>query len=155
MAATSLVSSFLCWDPRRCAVTPRLEHRRRRRCRRKAAAGWHNGRLIHRSGSARSCHAALVHSSLRLARGTSRSLPAPSSLRLPACASCLLLLVLLRAGILFADAAGNFATDIINEAGNPRYKYFYGAPDGIVASMKKALEKLGSAAGSSGSKQDL
>ncbi|XP_006005062.1 thioredoxin domain-containing protein 12 [Latimeria chalumnae] len=44
--------------------------------------------------------------------------------------------------ILFLDPSGEVHPEIINENGNPNYKYFYSAADQVVAGMKEAQEKL-------------
>ena len=42
--------------------------------------------------------------------------------------------------IFFLDSNGNVLSNVIHEGGNPTYKYFYSRPEGIVNSMKRALE---------------
>ncbi|XP_065344138.1 thioredoxin domain-containing protein 12-like [Cloeon dipterum] len=42
--------------------------------------------------------------------------------------------------IYFLDSEGAVIEGIKNEQGNPNYKHFYPTPDGIVASMSKALK---------------
>uniref|UniRef100_A0A8B9EQ84 Thioredoxin domain-containing protein 12 n=1 Tax=Anser cygnoides TaxID=8845 RepID=A0A8B9EQ84_ANSCY len=44
--------------------------------------------------------------------------------------------------ILFMDPSGKVHPEIINEKGNPSYKYFYTNADQVVQGMKEAQEKL-------------
>ncbi|OXB54736.1 hypothetical protein ASZ78_011054 [Callipepla squamata] len=44
--------------------------------------------------------------------------------------------------ILFMDPSGKVHPEIINEKGNPSYKYFYTNADQVIQGMKKAQEKL-------------
>uniref|UniRef100_UPI00398E7224 thioredoxin domain-containing protein 12 n=1 Tax=Pristiophorus japonicus TaxID=55135 RepID=UPI00398E7224 len=44
--------------------------------------------------------------------------------------------------ILFLDAGGKVHSEIINQNGNPNYKYFYSSADQVVFAMKEAQEKL-------------
>ncbi|XP_023788187.1 thioredoxin domain-containing protein 12 isoform X1 [Cyanistes caeruleus] len=44
--------------------------------------------------------------------------------------------------ILFMDPSGKVHPEIINERGNPSYKYFYTNADQVVQGMKEAQEKL-------------
>jgi len=44
--------------------------------------------------------------------------------------------------ILFLEPNGNVRDDLINEKGNPKYKYYYAAEDQMLASMDHALEVL-------------
>ncbi|XP_043555134.1 thioredoxin domain-containing protein 12 [Chiloscyllium plagiosum] len=44
--------------------------------------------------------------------------------------------------ILFLDPSGEVHPEIINQNGNPKYKYFYSSADQVVLAMKEAQEKL-------------
>ncbi|ETE73335.1 Thioredoxin domain-containing protein 12 [Ophiophagus hannah] len=44
--------------------------------------------------------------------------------------------------ILFMDPSGKIHPEIINEKGNPNYKYFYTSADQVIQGMKVAQEKL-------------
>ncbi|XP_032811760.1 thioredoxin domain-containing protein 12-like [Petromyzon marinus] len=44
--------------------------------------------------------------------------------------------------ILFLDMDGKVHPEIINEDGNPKYKYFYSSPSQVLASMSEAEKKL-------------
>ncbi|XP_072919110.1 thioredoxin domain-containing protein 12 [Hemitrygon akajei] len=44
--------------------------------------------------------------------------------------------------ILFLDARGNVHPEVINQKGNPKYKYFYSSADQVATAMKEAQEKL-------------
>ncbi|CAM9790000.1 unnamed protein product [Lampetra fluviatilis] len=44
--------------------------------------------------------------------------------------------------ILFLDMDGKVHPEIINEDGNPKYKYFYSSPSQVLASMTEAEKKL-------------
>ncbi|XP_002739467.2 thioredoxin domain-containing protein 12-like [Saccoglossus kowalevskii] len=44
--------------------------------------------------------------------------------------------------ILFLDSSGSVHTEIINENGNPKYKYYYPEANSVLNSMKKAAELL-------------
>nr|XP_048309306.1 thioredoxin domain-containing protein 12 [Myodes glareolus] len=44
--------------------------------------------------------------------------------------------------ILFLDPSGKVRPEIINEGGNPSYKYFYASADQVVQGMKEAQERL-------------
>uniref|UniRef100_A0A8D2NQ91 Thioredoxin domain-containing protein 12 n=1 Tax=Zosterops lateralis melanops TaxID=1220523 RepID=A0A8D2NQ91_ZOSLA len=44
--------------------------------------------------------------------------------------------------ILFMDPSGKVHPEIINERGNPSYKYFYTNADQVIQGMKEAQEKL-------------
>ncbi|XP_031556317.1 thioredoxin domain-containing protein 12-like [Actinia tenebrosa] len=44
--------------------------------------------------------------------------------------------------IFFLDSFGQVQKDIINDGGNPSYKYFYGNANSIVNSMNSALDKM-------------
>ncbi|XP_072032023.1 thioredoxin domain-containing protein 12-like [Amphiura filiformis] len=46
--------------------------------------------------------------------------------------------------ILFLDADGNVNNAITNSRGNPKYKYYYPDPTGIIASMKSVVQPAGS-----------
>ncbi|XP_022087741.1 thioredoxin domain-containing protein 12-like [Acanthaster planci] len=45
--------------------------------------------------------------------------------------------------ILFLNQAGEVQTDLINQRGNPKYKYYYSDANGVLNSMQEALKKLG------------
>jgi len=40
----------------------------------------------------------------------------------------------------FAEPDGTVMEEIINESGNPSYKYYFPTTDGIIAAMKKVIE---------------
>jgi len=42
--------------------------------------------------------------------------------------------------VLFTDPHGTVLTDLINEGGNPKYKYYYSDPASLVRAMKKAIQ---------------
>jgi hypothetical protein len=42
--------------------------------------------------------------------------------------------------LLFAEPDGTVMEEIINESGNPSYKYYFPTTDGIIAAMKKVIE---------------
>lgn len=44
--------------------------------------------------------------------------------------------------IVFADSEGTVKEELINEKGNPKYKYYYSDAASIVESMRGALKKL-------------
>nr|XP_028589323.1 thioredoxin domain-containing protein 12 [Podarcis muralis] len=44
--------------------------------------------------------------------------------------------------IIFMDPSGNIHPEIINEKGNPSYKYFYTNAEQVIQGMKEAQEKL-------------
>ncbi|XP_070562473.1 thioredoxin domain-containing protein 12-like [Ptychodera flava] len=44
--------------------------------------------------------------------------------------------------ILFLDSTGTVRTELINENGNPQYKYYYPEATSVVKSMKKAADVL-------------
>ncbi len=46
--------------------------------------------------------------------------------------------------ILFLNSVGEVQTELINKAGNPKYKYYYPDVSGVVATMNEAHRKLGS-----------
>jgi len=46
--------------------------------------------------------------------------------------------------ILFLNSDGDVQPHLINSGGNPKYKYYYPDPNGVLVSMKKALKALGS-----------
>ncbi|XP_071800102.1 thioredoxin domain-containing protein 12-like [Asterias amurensis] len=45
--------------------------------------------------------------------------------------------------ILFLNSVGEVQTELINKAGNPKYKYYYPDVSGVVATMNEAHRKLG------------
>ena len=42
--------------------------------------------------------------------------------------------------IYFLDSRGNILTQVINQEGNPDYKYFYYQESAVIKSMKEALD---------------
>ena len=42
--------------------------------------------------------------------------------------------------VIFLDSEGNVLSDVINESGNPQYKYYHMNAESIVISMKKVLK---------------
>ena len=42
--------------------------------------------------------------------------------------------------IFFLQPDGSLLTDVINEKGNPKYKYFYHSTESVLASMEKVVE---------------
>jgi protein-disulfide reductase (glutathione) len=46
--------------------------------------------------------------------------------------------------LLFFDPSGDLLKDIINESGNPKYKYYYSDADAITRSMKTVLKQYSS-----------
>jgi len=49
--------------------------------------------------------------------------------------------------LLFFDPNGDLLTDIINEGGNPKYKYYYNDADSITRSMNKVMTLFGGGSG--------
>ncbi|KAK7100746.1 thioredoxin domain-containing protein 12-like isoform X2 [Littorina saxatilis] len=43
--------------------------------------------------------------------------------------------------ILFFDSEGKLLDDVYNKNGNPKYKYFYHAPEGVIDSMRTVLKR--------------
>jgi hypothetical protein len=46
--------------------------------------------------------------------------------------------------LLSADPDGNLLREVINESGNPEYKYYYSSPEAIAVSMERVYERTSS-----------